>query len=174
MITRPRTRRTTLSTALLQGRSGEDSGPKTQRRQIAKMMERMVNQTSIPCTAYPESSERSVADLGDATPTPDSQKKARSSRPTLRGDPAQAWGSTVGPDLLLRAFLTEELRYYSNTTVLFPKHSTRCCRCQRTARERTTLSRSLPFSINASGLSRCDTRITSCSMMAPSSRTSVT
>ena len=35
--------------------------------------------------------------------------------------------------------------HYSNTTVLFPYSSTRFSTCQRTARERTTFSRSRPF-----------------------------
>lgn len=62
----------------------------------------------------------------------------------------------------------------SNTTVLFEYCRMRRSRCQRTARDRTMRSTSRPFSIKSARLSRCDTRVTSCSMMGPSSSASVT
>ncbi len=61
-----------------------------------------------------------------------------------------------------------------NTTVLFPYTNTRFSTCHRTARDKTTFSRSRPLRMRSSTVSRCDTRTTSCSMIGPSSSTSVT
>ncbi len=62
----------------------------------------------------------------------------------------------------------------SNTTVLFAYTRTRLSRCHRTARESTIFSRSAPFWTRSSKVSRWEIRATSCSMIGPSSRASVT
>ena len=54
-----------------------------------------------------------------------------------------------------------------------PSTSTRRCRCSRTARASTCRSRSRPLRTRSSTLSRCVTRVTSCSMIGPSSRSAV-
>ena len=63
---------------------------------------------------------------------------------------------------------------YANTMVLLPSTSTRSSRCQRTARESTWRSMSRPRILSSSSRCRCDTRMTSCSMMGPLSRRPVT
>ena len=60
------------------------------------------------------------------------------------------------------------------TTVRVPFSRTRRSACQRTARARTCASTSRPASTSSSGSSWWSTRATSCSMIGPSSRSSVT
>ena len=62
----------------------------------------------------------------------------------------------------------------SNTTVRFPKGSTRCWSCRYTARERTRFSTSFPIRFRSAMPSRWETRATSWAMIGPSSRSAVT
>ena len=59
------------------------------------------------------------------------------------------------------------------TTVWLPCTRMRFSMCQRTARASTTRSISRPRRIRSARVSRCETRATSCSMIGPSSRSSV-
>ena len=94
---------------------------------------------------------------------PSPRWKSRSSHPP-RSRPRRSLG--VG-----RSPLRER---QSNTMVLWADTRTRWSRCHCTARDSTTFSTSRPFAIRSSIWSRCETRATSCSMIGPSSRTSVT
>jgi hypothetical protein len=60
------------------------------------------------------------------------------------------------------------------TTVLWPLSSTRRSQCQRTARESASASASWPTVASARGSKVWSMRMTSCSMMGPSSRSAVT
>lgn len=62
---------------------------------------------------------------------------------------------------------------YSNTTVRLPCTITRSSAWARTARASTMRSTSRPLRTRSATASRCETRITSCSIMGPSSRVSV-
>ena len=72
------------------------------------------------------------------------------------------------------AEVDEAVARHSNTTVLDPCTRIRFSRCRRTARARTTRSRSLPFITMSSTESRWLILITSWAMIGPSSRFSVT
>ena len=61
-----------------------------------------------------------------------------------------------------------------NTTVRQPCMSTRSSRCQRSPRASTAFSTSRPLRTVSSTVSPWSTRITSCSMIGPSSRSAVT
>jgi O-methyltransferase domain len=63
---------------------------------------------------------------------------------------------------------------YSKIIVLFRYNRIRFSMCHRTARDNTTFSTSLPFSTRFSSESRCEIRTTPCSIIGPSSSTSVT
>ncbi len=60
------------------------------------------------------------------------------------------------------------------TMVLLPLARTRPSRCQATARASTRRSISRPLRTRSSGVSLCEMRSTSCSMIGPSSRSAVT
>jgi site-specific recombinase XerD len=62
----------------------------------------------------------------------------------------------------------------ANTMALFPLSMTLPSRWHRTARARTRRSMSRPLRMRSSGVSRCETRSTSCSIIGPSSRSLVT
>ena len=63
---------------------------------------------------------------------------------------------------------------HQNTTVDPPCRTTRSAQCHATALESTIRSMSAPERRSAATSSRCATRITSCSMIGPASRSSVT
>lgn len=63
---------------------------------------------------------------------------------------------------------------YLNTTVRWPLSRMRCSTCRRTARASTCDSVSLPSRTSSLGVIAWSTRATSCSMIGPSSRSSVT
>ena len=91
--------------------------------------------------------------------------------------PAPISLSTSGPNLgqrLRRRSSGHSGRAYSKITVLFSYNRIRFSICQRTALESTIFSRSRPFSTSSSSASRCEIRVTPCSMIGPSSSTSVT
>ena len=62
----------------------------------------------------------------------------------------------------------------AKTTVRCPLSSTRCSVCQRTACARTRRSTSCPLACSMDTESSCPARVTSCSMIGPSSRSAVT
>ena len=62
----------------------------------------------------------------------------------------------------------------AKTTVRCPLSSTRCSVCQRTACASTRRSTSCPLACSTDTESSCPARVTSCSMIGPSSRSAVT
>jgi hypothetical protein len=80
-------------------------------------------------------------------------------------------GTTAGT--LVRAGLSAGPATGQKTIAVRPSRSTRSSQCQATARESTVRSMSAPRRASSAALSRCDTRTTSCSIIGPSSRSTV-
>lgn len=107
-----------------------------------------------------------------AEPSPAGQHSTTSTETLIFSSARPACGGVAGTGI--GDFARGRVFDYWKTMVLWPLSRTRCSQCQRTARDSASASASRPTVARRSGSKVWSMRMTSCSMIGPSSRSGVT